>query len=1131
MAKIENRDLFGADLFKKTIEDVKLLSAELDKLDKSLIDVAKNQQKILSQQDNKSYESIQRTKEATKKLNETERIAARVKKEKIRLDEKLKQGRKLQTQQNEVIKQQIQFETKERKISVYQKESARLNDLRNKYKNLALSEGESSKKAKDLLKQIQKLDGKLKKLDQTVGQSQRNVGNYGSALGKVGGFLRSGLGALGFTAGIAGIGLAIKNVVGIFSNFEKANSNLEAVLGATKDQMNLLQSEAKRLGSTTAFTASEVTELQTEFAKLGFPTKDIVNLTDSTLNAAAAMGSGLGETASLTGATLKAFGLASSQAARVNDVLAKSTAASALDFSKLQNSMSTIAPVANAFGFSIEGTTALLGQLSNAGFDASSAATATRNILLNLADSNGKLAKSLKEPVKDVPSLVKGLKQLKSEGIDLGKALELTDKRSVAAFQTFLEGTDSVLELNEALEKAGGTAQNMADTQLDNLQGSVTKLGSAWEGFILGLEDGSGRVSTVFRKIVDAITAVINKFNELNKTTQQKVDEEANKRAKDIIENATSELKTEEEKVSKLKQLRSNTLQNLRETNNEIGKAQRELFIEFNKNAEKFNNKKYIQSLDEIKAAFDKDVLGFRAEDVDDGLNSLKNYVNAFSELQNANTKVSLAIKTRTKEEALLNLIETQLNETTKELTETNVGNGKSVETLTGLINEQSKEVTDLQKKLKEAKTEELIFKISIDLDTAQEELKRLQRIANSTYEEFELQQAKLIEDSTDRQIQLERIRSEKLIKQIRSNSRTTKIEKESLIKAEEKRLSDLELDLAIKRSVKEIKRNSDLEIAKFEVRRNGFKNQEEFEKEFERQKNEIAIKSIDAELEILEAAGRKKDELRIAELKAERERLTGLKQITEELKDLFAEAINAISELVDDSFEKRIDKIGQMLEKTGQRIDQLREKATQGQLEASESLAFEQKREAELERERERTRKRQERAKAFFSVLTAFNQNEGDIGKTITDISVLKGLAGSLTGFSDGGYTGDGGKYEAAGVVHKGEFVIDKETTKKMGLRGANMNEFKNQIYDTSMLNDLMKYDKSNEVFNPVGFNLNGLGSNKDVINKLNQLNQSIKGIDIPEGMVNIDEVRGLINLISKKGNRVIKEKSKLHK
>ena len=48
---------------------------------------------------------------------------------------------------------------------------------------------------------------------------------------------------------------------------------------------------------------------------------------------------------------------------------------------------------------------------------------------------------------------------------------------------------------------------------------------------------------------------------------------------------------------------------------------------------------------------------------------------------------------------------------------------------------------------------------------------------------------------------------------------------------------------------------------------------------------------------------------------------------------------------------------------------------------------------------------------------------------------------------FATGGYTGDGGKYEAAGVVHKGEFVIDKETTAALGLQGQTMLGFKDRF------------------------------------------------------------------------------------
>jgi len=440
-----------------------------------------------------------------KKLNNLRKKAIRLKSDSAKTEQALK----LQIQQGtRELKNQIIAENQQ-KGSLKQLE-AQLRRNIEKYRSLSRAERDNTKAGKDLLRNIKKQDVEVKKLNATIGRSQGNVGNYATAFKGLVGVFRNLAGALGITAGLAGLARVVSSSIGIFASYEKQNSKLQAVLGVTKDEMVELTAASKELGATTAFTASEVAGLQTEFAKLGFPTDDILAMTESTLNAAAAMDADLGEAAKLTGATLKSFKLDASEAGRVNDVLAKSTSASALDFQKLSSSMATIAPVANSFGFSLEGTTALLGELSNAGFDASSAATATRKILLNLADANGDLAKSLKEPVTDLPSLVRGLEQLKSEGVDLGKALELTDVKSVAAFSTFLEGTDSILELNEALELSAGTAEEMAAIQLNNLSGAVTILNSAWEGFILSLEDGNGSFATTLKNIVRVLTELLS---------------------------------------------------------------------------------------------------------------------------------------------------------------------------------------------------------------------------------------------------------------------------------------------------------------------------------------------------------------------------------------------------------------------------------------------------------------------------------------------------------------------------------------------------------------------------------------------------------------------------------------------
>ena len=185
--------------------------------------------------------------------------------------------------------------------------------------------------------------------------------------------------------------------------------------------------------------------------------------------------------------------------------MSAATTKSALNFSYLQNAMSTVSPVANAFGFKLEEVLALLGQLANAGFDASSAATATRNILLNLADANGKLAQALGQPVNNLDDLINGLKTLNDRGIDLGESLELTDKRSVAAFNTFLAGTDNVIKLRNELATCDGWAQQMADTMADNMEGSMKSLSSAWEGLNLHINQSNG----LLRDLVDMLTKVV----------------------------------------------------------------------------------------------------------------------------------------------------------------------------------------------------------------------------------------------------------------------------------------------------------------------------------------------------------------------------------------------------------------------------------------------------------------------------------------------------------------------------------------------------------------------------------------------------------------------------------------------
>ena len=307
---------------------------------------------------------------------------------------------------------------------------------------------------------------------------------------------------LGWTAIIGGTIALVKNMVGIIVDFDKASSNLEAVLGATGDEMQELRQQAKDLGSVTAFTASNVIELQTELAKLGFPTEDIINMTASTLDAAAALGSELGEQAALTGAVLKQYSLDSEETARVNDVLAKSASSSALSFQSLSTALPIVGATAASAGVSLERTTALLGTLADRGIDASTSATSLRNIFLTLAQRG--------------MTYEEAMQKINTATDKNAASFELFGKRGATAGVILASTGATVEELEKKLLDADRAAKQMADTMLDNLAGDTTKFQSAWEGMVLSLEDGEGVFSKLGRTITQSATALLGFFTNIN---------------------------------------------------------------------------------------------------------------------------------------------------------------------------------------------------------------------------------------------------------------------------------------------------------------------------------------------------------------------------------------------------------------------------------------------------------------------------------------------------------------------------------------------------------------------------------------------------------------------------------------
>lgn len=383
-------------------------------------------------------------------------------------------------------------------------ENKTLAELRNHLKltQTALSKAvPGTENWKKLNAEVQQTKARLKELTSQSGQTK-------GALEKLSSVKAGALAAFAAIAGaVRGVARAFQKIV----DFEQANVNLSTIIGKNVKDIEALTYSAMELGRTTEYTASQVTLLQTELAKLGFKEGEIMQMQESVLHFATAIGTTLPEAAAMAGATLRMFGLDAKDTADTLGVLVQGANNSALSFSYYQTAMATVGPVAKTFGFSLRDTVALLGTLANAGFDASSAATATRNILLNLADSSGKLAVALGKPVSTFPELMSGLRQLKAQGVDLNTTLELTDKRSVSAFNTFLDGADAALALRDSLEDVNGVLKNTAEERVNTVEGSVKLLQSAWEGLILSFKDSTGPI----KEVIDWLTKLIEVTSDL----------------------------------------------------------------------------------------------------------------------------------------------------------------------------------------------------------------------------------------------------------------------------------------------------------------------------------------------------------------------------------------------------------------------------------------------------------------------------------------------------------------------------------------------------------------------------------------------------------------------------------------
>ena len=331
------------------------------------------------------------------------------------------------------------------------------------------------------------------------------------------------------SAAATGITNFAKSSVQTGMNFDKSMSQVAATMGKTVDEIQDLRQFAQKMGSETAFSASQAADALNYMALAGYDAKTSMNMLPNVLNLAASGGMELARASDMITDTQSALGLSLDETAKLVDKMAKGASKTNTSVSQLGDAMLTVGGTAKMLAGGTTELSTALGLLADNGTKGAEGGTALRNIILSLTAPTDKAAAALEDLGIKAFDEKGNMRDLQLIFADFNSALSTmtegektqvlnsifnkVDLKSVNAL--LATSTERWNEVSEAIDNAAGSAEEMAKTQLDNLAGDVTIFRSALEGIQIALSD---KLTPTLRKFVkfgtDGLSKLTKAFNE-----------------------------------------------------------------------------------------------------------------------------------------------------------------------------------------------------------------------------------------------------------------------------------------------------------------------------------------------------------------------------------------------------------------------------------------------------------------------------------------------------------------------------------------------------------------------------------------------------------------------------------------
>ena len=401
-----------------------------------------------------------------------------------------------------------------------------LADLKSQQDNTGKSAEELGKTAQETGNDFKGAKGDIKSYEDAVSGLNSAISDVS---GDLKGIVTAAAGAVTAVGGAAAGAVSKATEVG--AGFEKSMSKVQAISGATGEDLAALEQAAKNMGASTSKTASESADALSYMALAGWKTEEMLTGLEPILRASEAGEMDLATCSDLVTDSMSAMGVSVNDLSHYLDVVAAAQSNSNTSMQQLLEAFVECGGSAKNFGLNVEDVSAILGVMANRGIKGTEAGTALNSIFVNMLGSTKRTAEAMDTlglSLYDQNGKMKdATKALKEMGGALATATDeqrnnleamLGGKTQITALQALVNGLNDEYDgLSETLYNCDGALMNTAKTMQDNLTGKVTEMQSALEGLGIDFYD---YLEEPLKSAVQSATREIGNLSESVKSGQ-----------------------------------------------------------------------------------------------------------------------------------------------------------------------------------------------------------------------------------------------------------------------------------------------------------------------------------------------------------------------------------------------------------------------------------------------------------------------------------------------------------------------------------------------------------------------------------------------------------------------------------